>query len=123
MHALENGGGFREIFLRDGAEQGGDADLVIYDDACGASADGIDPRHVGSGAMEGCGDIVVMVARAFPVFRIPRGFLGENGLAIDDGGNLEIAGSEIEADAAAFQMAASRDFHVFRGGNEIRVGD
>ena len=37
---------------------------------------------------------------------IPLHFLGEDYLAVDEGGALPIGAAEIEADAAAFQVAA-----------------
>ena len=39
---------------------------------------------------------------------VPRHFVAEDDLAIDHGGAFAVAGAEVEADAAALQMAAER---------------
>jgi hypothetical protein len=51
------------------------------------------------GAVERGGDMMIVILRVGLVFGIPRSFLGEDRLAIDDGGDLVITGSEVEADA------------------------
>ncbi len=73
--------------------------------------------------MEGGGEVVVVVGGVGLVFGIPGGFLGEDGCAIDDGGDFVIAGTEVEADAAAIEVTACGDFHVAGGRCVFGGGD
>lgn len=50
------------------------------------------------------------------------GFPGEDRFAIHHCGNLVVAGTEIETDAASFQMSASRHFHILRRRNRVCRG-
>ena len=105
-----------EFVLRDGAIERADADFVGHIDARGGTADGIDARQVGGGALQGIVDAVVVILRVALYGRVPGDFIAEDDFAIDDGGALAVAGAEVEADAAAIQMTAEGSGGlVFRG--------
>ncbi len=104
--------------LRHGAVERADADLVGHVDARGATADGIDARQMGGGALQRIVDAVVVILRVALYRRIPGNLIAEDDLAIDDGGAFAVAGAQVEADAAAFQVAAQRrgGFALVRAG-------
>ena len=99
-----------------------DADFVGDVHARGAAADGIDARQVRGGAPQRIVDAVEVVLRVGLRARAPRHLVAEDDFAVDHGGALAVAGAEVEADAAALQMAAQR-----RGGfallGRVVVGD
>jgi hypothetical protein len=107
-----------EFVLRNRAVERADADFVGHIDARRRAADGINARQVGGSALQGIVDAVVVILRITLYGWVPRDFVAEDDPAIDDRGALAIAGSEVEADAAAVQMTAkgSGGFSFLRAG-------
>ena len=95
-----------EAVLRHAAVERADADFVVHIDARGAAADGIDARQVRGGALQRIVDAVEVILRVALYRGVPGDLVAEDHLAVDDRGALAVAGAEVEADAAAFQMAA-----------------
>jgi hypothetical protein len=82
--------------------------------ARGAAADGVDARQVGGGAPQRIVDAVEVILRIGLRAGVPGHLIAEDHLAIGDGGALAVAGAQVEADAAAIQVAAER-----RGGSPV----
>src|ERR1017187_2675010 len=95
-----------EFVLGDGAVERADAYFVGHVDAGGRAANGIDARQVGGGAVQGIVDAVVVILRVALHGGVPGDLVAEDDLAIDDGGALAVAGAQVEADAAAIQVAS-----------------
>ena len=94
---------------RDGPEQRRRPHLVVHVGAGRAAADRVHPRQVGGGTPEGVHDLVDVPLRVRLVRRVPQDLLAEHHLAVDHGGGLAIARTEVEADPAAIEMAAQGD--------------
>lgn len=95
-----------EIGGGDAAEKAGDFDAVVDVNAGAGAADGVDAGEVRGGAFEGVHDFVEVPAGIFLGDWIPDDFFGEDGDAILDGGDFAIGAAEVEADAAAVEVAA-----------------
>ena len=89
-------------------EERSDAHFVADIDARGAAANGIHARQVLRRAAQRCLDAVVVILRIALKIRVPRHLLGEDDAPVDDCGALAIRAAEVEADAAAIQVAAQR---------------
>src|ERR1019366_7387233 len=63
-------------------------------------------RQVGGGAPQGIVDAVVVILRIALHGGVPGHLVAENDFAFDDGGALAVAGAQVEADAAAIQVAS-----------------
>ena len=97
-----------EVLLRHAAEERGHAHAVVDVDAGGAAADGVQARQLRGGAADGVQDALVVVVRIALVARVPDHLLAEDGFAVDHGAGLAVAGAQVEADAAAVQVAPER---------------
>ena len=91
-----------------GAVERADAHFVVHVHAGRAAADGIHARQVRGGALQGIVDAVEVILRVGLRAGVPGHLVAEDHLAIDDGGALAVAGAQVEADAAAIQVAAQR---------------
>ncbi len=96
--------GFEQV-RRHGPEQGGDADLVADDDAGRRAADGVDAGEVGGGPAEALVDHAVVIIGIGLGRGRPGDLLAPDRLAVDDRGDLVVAGAEVEADAEAADVA------------------
>ena len=97
--------GLEEV-RRHGPEERGDPDLVADDDPGRRAADGVDAREVGGGLLQAVLDHAVVVVGIGLRRRGPGDLLAPDRPAVDDGRDLVVAGAEVEADAAAVEMAA-----------------
>ena len=89
------------VLLLDGAEEAGDAHLLADEGSGGRAADRVHARQRRGGFLEAGGEHRVVVLGIGVVARIPRELLGEHDLAFLEGGDLEVARAEVEADTAA----------------------
>ena len=105
-----------EILRTHAAEERGGADFVVHINARRTAADGIHPRKVRGGAFQRIVDALDVIVRIALEIRIPDDFLGKHHLAIDQRGAFSIGPAEIEADAAAFEIAAEGHHRVVGGG-------
>ena len=97
-----------EQVVRHAAKERAGLDPVVDVDAGGAAADGVDARQVRGRLVQRVHDPVEVVLRVRLVVRIPHRLVAEDDPAVDDRRDLAIAAAEIEADAAALEMAAER---------------
>ena len=107
---------------RHGSEQRRRPHLVVHVGPGRAAADRIHPRQVGGGPPQGVHDLVDVPLRVGLVHRVPEDLLAEHDLAVDHGGGLAVAGTEVEADPAAVEVAAQRDGGLALG-RELGLGD
>ncbi len=98
LEAVEEGADFGiEEILGDGAEEGGDLDLVVHIDPCGAASDGIDTGEVFGGELESFVDGFEVDFGVGLVFGVPAYFGGEDCFPVLDGGEFVVTGAEVEA--------------------------
>ena len=106
--------------LGDFEEEGGHHGPVVDVDPGGADAHRVHPGHVGGGGLQGGDDAVVVIVGVRVDLGQPDDLLGEDRLAVDDGGDLPVGAARVEADAAALQMAAHGLGGVMALGDGVR---
>ena len=93
----------------DAAEQRGDAEAVVDDDARRGAADRVHARQVRPRELQRVHDAVVMVIGiAFEIGR-PLDLFGEDDFPVDQRRALAVGAAEIEPDAAAVEIAPERE--------------
>ena len=113
-------GARRKEVARDAAEQRGDPGLVVHERAGRAAPDRIDPREVVRRPVQGLVDLPEVPCRIRLPARIPGALFAELDHAVDDRGDLAVAGAQVEPDAAAIQVAAQVEGRG-RLGRKVRV--
>ena len=94
--------------LRDGAVERADPHLIVHVHAGGAAADGIHARKLRGGAAQRILDAIEVMCGS-DWAKLPGSLIAPDGAALPGArGALAIAGAEVEADAAAIQVAAQR---------------
>jgi hypothetical protein len=97
-----------EQLARHAAIERAHAHFVVDVDARGAAADGVHARQMGGGAAQRIVDAVEVVLRVGLRARVPATSSLKTTFAVDHGGALAVARAQVEADAAAVQVAAQR---------------
>ncbi len=97
-----------KVFRGNAAKERTGAGLIIDIDTGGAAADGIDAGKLRGGQLQAVADAVEVIGRVGLKVGVPLDLLGEDDLAVDEGGAFAVAAPEVEADAAAFQVVLHR---------------
>ena len=105
-----------EILGAHPAEERGGPHFVVHIDAGRTATDGIDPRQVRCGAFQRVMDALDVIVRIALEIRIPSDFFGEDHLAVDQRGAFAVGTAEVEADAAAIEIASEGHHGVVGGG-------
>ena len=96
----------KDAHVGNATEERGDAYLVVDVDTGGRATDGVHARQMAGGEIQRVTDTGEVIGRVGLEVGIPLHFLGVDYLAVDESSALAIGAAEIEADAAAFQVAA-----------------
>ena len=76
---------------------------------------------MGGGGLEGVHDALEVIVRVGSGLGEPDDLLGEDALAVDDGGHLAVGAAGIEADAAAAQDVNTSGIQALGGSNLMRT--
>ncbi|MEZ4767990.1 MAG: hypothetical protein R2844_06125 [Caldilineales bacterium] len=93
---------------RNAAEERGNHRPVVHVDAGRAAADCVQPRQLALRQSQRSDDALVVVGRVGLLHRLPDDLVAPYRLPVEHGRHFEVGRAQVEADAAAVQVAAER---------------
>jgi hypothetical protein len=81
---------------------------IVHIDAGGTAANGIDAGQVRGRLLQRVHDAIVVILRIGLVVRVPFRLIAEDDASVDHSGDLAVAATQIEPDAAAVEISSER---------------